>query len=96
MTRIGPEEVRARYGVDPKQVPDFIALRGDPSDKVTDAPGVGAMVAAPCCNDAAASKRRSGQHDFLPWQNPCGSTVNRHDEQEGAAAEYSEPKANLG
>ena len=26
MARIGPAEVRARYGVDPKQVPDFIAL----------------------------------------------------------------------
>ena len=46
MARIGPEEVRARYGVDPKQVPDFIALRGDPSDKVPGAPGVGAIGAA--------------------------------------------------
>ena len=34
MARIGPAEVRARYGVDPEQVPDFIALRGDPSDKL--------------------------------------------------------------
>ena len=39
-------EVRARYGVDPAQVPDFIALRGDPSDKVPGAPGVGATGAA--------------------------------------------------
>jgi exodeoxyribonuclease III len=46
LARIGPEEVRARYGVDPKQVPDFIALRGDPSDKVPGAPGVGATGAA--------------------------------------------------
>jgi exodeoxyribonuclease-3 len=46
MARIDPEEVRARYGVDPKQVPDFIALRGDPSDKVPGAPGVGATSAA--------------------------------------------------
>ena len=46
MARIGPEEVRARYGVDPAQVPDFIALRGDPSDKVPGAPGVGATGAA--------------------------------------------------
>jgi exodeoxyribonuclease-3 len=46
MTRIGPAEVRARYGVDPKQVPDFIALRGDPSDKLPGAPGVGATGAA--------------------------------------------------
>ena len=46
MARIDPAEVCARYGVDPKQVPDFIALRGDPSDKVPGAPGVGAIGAA--------------------------------------------------
>jgi exodeoxyribonuclease III len=46
MARVGPAEVRARYGVDPKQVPDFIALRGDPSDKLPGAPGVGATGAA--------------------------------------------------
>jgi DNA polymerase-1 len=44
--RVGPAEVRERYGVDPKQVPDFIALRGDPSDKLPGAPGVGAKTAA--------------------------------------------------
>ncbi len=41
LTRIGPAEVRERYGVEPPQVPDFIALRGDPSDKIPGAPGVG-------------------------------------------------------
>ena len=46
MARIGPAEVRECYGVDPKQVPDFIALRGDTSDKVPGAPGVGATGAA--------------------------------------------------
>jgi 5'-3' exonuclease len=46
MARIGPAEVRERYGVEPKQVPDFIALRGDPSDKLPGAPGVGATGAA--------------------------------------------------
>lgn len=46
MARIGPAEVCARYGVEPKQVPDFIALRGDPSDKLPGAPGVGAAGAA--------------------------------------------------
>jgi DNA polymerase-1 len=46
MARIGPAEVRDRYGVEPSQVPDFIALRGDPSDKVPGAPGVGATGAA--------------------------------------------------
>ena len=46
MARIGPAEVRERYGVEPRQVPDFIALRGDPSDKLPGAPGVGAQGAA--------------------------------------------------
>ena len=46
LARIGPAEVRARYGVDPAQVPDLIALRGDPSDKLPGAPGVGATGAA--------------------------------------------------
>jgi len=46
MARIGPAEVRERYGVEPRQVPDFIALRGDPSDRLPGAPGVGAQGAA--------------------------------------------------
>jgi DNA polymerase I len=46
MALIGPAEVRERYGVEPEQVPDFIALRGDPSDKLPGAPGVGPKGAA--------------------------------------------------
>ncbi len=46
MAYIGPAEVRARYGVDPGHVPDFIALRGDPSDKIPGAKGIGAVGAA--------------------------------------------------
>ena len=46
MARIGPAEVRQRYGIDPKQVPDFIALRGDASDGIPGAAGVGAIGAA--------------------------------------------------
>jgi DNA polymerase I len=46
MARIGPAEVRERYGVRPEQVPDFIALRGDPSDKIPGAKGVGPVGAA--------------------------------------------------
>jgi DNA polymerase-1 len=42
----GPAQVRERYGVDPEQVPDFIALRGDPSDGLPGAPGIGAKTAA--------------------------------------------------
>lgn len=46
LSRIGPAEVRERYGVEPRQVPDFIALRGDPSDKLPGARGVGPKTAA--------------------------------------------------
>jgi DNA polymerase-1 len=41
LARVGPAEVREIYGVEPGQVPDFVALRGDPSDKIPGAPGVG-------------------------------------------------------
>lgn len=44
--RVDPDEVRARYGVDPSQVTDFIALRGDPSDKIPGARGIGEKSAA--------------------------------------------------
>ena len=43
---VGPAQVRERYGVDPEQVADFIALRGDPSDGLPGAPGVGPKTAA--------------------------------------------------
>src|SRR5260370_36196013 len=53
MAGSAPAEVRERYGVDPKQVPDFIALRGDSSDKTPGAPGMGP-------NSAASLLRRYG------------------------------------
>jgi DNA polymerase I len=46
MARIGPAEVRERYGIEPSQVPDFIALRGDASDRIPGAKGVGPKGAA--------------------------------------------------
>lgn len=46
LARIGPAEVRERYGIEPAQVPDFIALRGDPSDRIPGARGVGPKTAA--------------------------------------------------
>ena len=41
-----PDAVRRRYGVGPDLVPDFIALRGDPSDGLPGAPGIGPKTAA--------------------------------------------------
>ena len=43
---IDPAGVRARYGIGPELVPDFIALRGDPSDGIPGAKGVGEKTAA--------------------------------------------------
>src|SRR5204862_4347728 len=71
MARIGPAEVRARYGVEPCQVPDFIALRGDPSDRLPGARGVGPKGAAALLRkyatleDAFAAGQLTGQADQL-------------------------------
>jgi DNA polymerase-1 len=43
---VDPDEVKRRYGVTPEQVPDFIALRGDPSDGLPGAKGIGEKTAA--------------------------------------------------
>jgi DNA polymerase-1 len=71
VARIGPAEVRERYGVEPLQVPDFIALRGDPSDKLPGAKGVGPKTAAQLLQQYAsleemlAAGRFSAQADEL-------------------------------
>jgi len=71
MARIGPAEVRERYGVEPAQVPDFIALRGDPSDKLPGARGIGAKTAASLLRqyatleDALAAGRFADQAEDL-------------------------------
>jgi DNA polymerase-1 len=43
---IDAAEVERRYGIPPALVPDFIALRGDPSDGLPGAPGIGEKTAA--------------------------------------------------
>lgn len=47
---IDAEEVRRRYGIPPALVPDFIALRGDPSDGLPGAAGIGPKTAAELLN----------------------------------------------
>jgi DNA polymerase-1 len=42
---MGPAEVKERYGIPPRLVPDLIALRGDPSDGIPGAKGVGEKTA---------------------------------------------------
>ena len=67
-TLIGPAQVRELYGIPPELVPDLIALRGDPSDGIPGAPGVGAKTAARLLGEhgsldavlAAAAERAAG------------------------------------
>jgi DNA polymerase-1 len=69
--RVGPAEVVERYGVEPAQVPDFIALRGDPSDRIPGAAGVGPAKAAQVLRElgsleaALAAGRFAAQADDL-------------------------------
>ena len=97
MARIGPAEVRERYGVDPHQVPDFIALRGDPSDKLPGAPGVGAQ-------GAAALLRKHGSLEEItrcrqisgPRRAAQAIPVDRDHEPESATASAAGSNANMG
>jgi len=71
---IGPKQVEDRYGIPPALVPDFIALRGDPSDGIPGAKGVGPKTAAELLRrhgsleailDNAISERRPALRDTL-------------------------------
>ncbi len=50
-TRIGPEEVEAKFGVGPEKVIDVQALAGDSVDNVPGAPGIGIKTAALLINE---------------------------------------------
>src|SRR6201992_1562067 len=51
LTRFTPGEVEEKYGLSPRQYPDFAALRGDPSDNLPGIPGVGEKTAAKWIRD---------------------------------------------
>lgn len=42
----GPEEVRAHFGIEPWQMCDYLAIRGDPGDNIPGAEGLGKVGAA--------------------------------------------------
>ncbi|HZE49471.1 MAG TPA: 5'-3' exonuclease [Jatrophihabitantaceae bacterium] len=80
---LGPDEVRARYGVPAERYPDFAALRGDPSDGLPGVAGVGEKTAAALVNRFGAvedivAAARAGRDGF-----PAGSAT-----KVLAAAEY--------
>ncbi len=78
MGLIETQQVRERYGVDPQQVTDFIALRGDPSDGLPGAPGIGAKTAAELLNAhgtleavLAAAREVSAEAGKAPFRTPA-------------------------
>ena len=60
---VGPDQVREIYGIDPSQVPDFIALRGDPSDGLPGAKGIGAKTAADLLQAQGRPRARDPRRD---------------------------------
>ena len=91
--RVGPLQVVERYGVRHDQVPDFIALRGDPSDNIPGAKGIGEKTArdllvahenlegvlARCVHHKSLSVRSIAQQKELLLQFRDVATVRRVD-----------------
>src|SRR5438132_5712021 len=51
LVRYGVDEVRARYGLVPSQIPDLKALKGDTTDNIPGVPGVGDKTASKLLQD---------------------------------------------
>ncbi len=79
---LGPKQVRERYGVDPTQVADFIALRGDPSDGLPGAPGIGAKTAAELLRgyDSLEALLAAAEHPDPARRPPKAATLLHHAE----------------
>ncbi|HEX3392305.1 MAG TPA: 5'-3' exonuclease H3TH domain-containing protein [Solirubrobacteraceae bacterium] len=84
---LGVGDVRERYGIAPEQVPDFIALRGDPSDGIPGAPGIGAKTAAELLREhgtledlLAVAARQCEEAGFGDLRRRAAETLHEHDE----------------
>jgi DNA polymerase-1 len=65
MNRMTPEAVFEKYGLTPKQYPDFAALRGDPSDNLPSVPGVGEKTATKWIVDYGSLEKLLEKSDEL-------------------------------
>ncbi|MFE7777339.1 DNA polymerase I [Streptomyces sp. NPDC057445] len=63
LTRFTPEKVQEKYGLTPRQYPDFAALRGDPSDNLPGIPGVGEKTATKWINQFGSFAELVGRAD---------------------------------
>jgi DNA polymerase-1 len=86
-TELGTADVIERYGIAPALVPDFIALRGDPSDGLPGAPGIGAKTAAELLRVhgtledlLAVAARQCEEAGFGELRRRTAETLHEHDE----------------
>jgi 5'-3' exonuclease len=77
---VGPEEVRRRYGIAPALVPDFIALRGDPSDGIPGAKGIGEKTAAELLQRHGSLEAALEQALREPKKSVRAALLGQHDE----------------
>ena len=95
--RIGPAEVRERYGVEPAQVPDFIAIRGDPSDKLPGAPGMGPQGAASLLHRFGTLEKALKAGRLAGARRQASDvSLDRDDGPQGAVAQTGSANADMG
>src|SRR5881396_2575620 len=89
-----PERVELRYGIRPDQVPDFIGLKGDPSDNIPGIPGIGDKTAGQLIAQYGSLEDVIEHADELT---PARSrAVKEHAEQARAAKELATMRRDLG
>ncbi|HEX3613356.1 MAG TPA: DNA polymerase I [Sporichthyaceae bacterium] len=76
MSRMDPAAVEERYGLTPRQYPDFAALRGDPSDNLPSVPGVGEKTAAKWIRDFGSLAELTDRVDEVPGK--TGNSLREH------------------
>src|SRR5438067_1185253 len=88
-----PERVEARLGIRPDQVPDFIGLKGDPSDNIPGIPGIGDKTAGQLIAQYGSLEDVLEHADELT---PARSkAVKEHAEQARAAKELATMRRDL-
>ncbi len=76
LSRMTPAAVHERYGLNPRQYPDFAALRGDPSDNLPSIPGVGEKTAAKWINQFGSLTELVEHADEVPGK--AGNALREH------------------
>ena len=66
LARMTPSAVLEKYGLTPKQYPDFAALRGDPSDNLPSIPGVGEKTATKWIQEFGSLSELIAKVDTVP------------------------------